>query len=376
MTTFNGGILDIPGLVPVNIGSSNPYPVPFAPQIKPPQSAPFNAVGSPTGQGQGAGPGFGTNEGGSSYSGVDQYTPTFGSTTADPSFVDFPGSGGSGGYGSYSNYSPQIMPAQSHSFDPLGALSLFSPSQPQFQVPNNGGANTRDYVNAALNGIGMIPGMGAVSAINNGARGLESGFDRAAYGDVEGPNPTIFGSQAAGNMAYGKGAIGTLTDGLGWLGGQLSNLFGFTPGDIAPNTYGPMDALVPPDFSGPSNDVYSGVPNYTAQSLAGYGSGAYDPNNPWGYDPQAAAANAALSHTKLGDVGGSGNGTADGMPADPFSMQGNFLNSFMMGAGFGGAGFDYGDMGLGSSSNPLTEGGWSSPGFGAVDRHANPNDTN
>lgn len=372
MSTFNGGILDIPGLVPVNIGSSNPYPVPFAPQIKPPQSAPLGAVGAPTGQGQGAGPGFGTNEGGSSYSGVDQYTPTFGSTTADPSFVDFPGYSGSGGYGSYSNYSPQITPAQSHGFDPLGALSLFSPSQSQsqFQVPNNGGANTRDYINAALNGIGMIPGMGAVSAANNAVRGLESGFDRAAYGDVEGPNPTILGSQAAGNMAYGKGAIGTLTDGLGWLGGQLSNLFGFTPGDIAPNTYGPMDATVSPDFSGPSNDKYSGVPLATLQSLSAYGTG-YDPNNPWGYDPQAAAANAAMSHTKLGDVGGSGNGTADGMPADPFSTQGNFLDSFMLGAGFGGAGYGYGNP-----NDPMTQAGWSSPGFGAVDRYANPNDTN
>src|SRR5689334_8405123 len=107
MTSFSNGILDIPGLVPVNIGSSNPYPTPFAPQIKPqqqaapaPAPAPIQSATSQGGYISGFGPdsmGAGTIPSTQNYGDGLDYAFNF------------------GGYNSpdYSQYAPQINPAQS-----------------------------------------------------------------------------------------------------------------------------------------------------------------------------------------------------------------------------------------------------------------------
>lgn len=395
--SFSGGILNIPGLMPVNIGSSNAYPVPFdmgrytppqgtplAPQTQTagmpqtgqptPQQAPQQAP-APVYQGPGGGapsPVIGGNI-------TDGYTPTFGGA-GDAQFASLPGYGGSDGFGAYQNYAPYINPGQGYD-----AFGSFGSGLGNFgsDVGSKLGTGLDNYGQGLwdrISSIGDMPSFNSDNLAQAGinAAGMFSPIAPALAGVLQGFNildPGETTGNALADVAGTPGGIQSLVaDGTNWINRQFGGTY-MPSSYIPPNMDGPPTAdgspyaggpggYVAPNFSGPSNSQYSGTASDPYQG--------WDPATLYSLTGLSLADLAKLpvipppdiSHMTLGEIGGSGNNTPDGLPADPFSLQGNLMNTFMLGATFGGAGYGYG------SPN------WMAPGPGAVDHYANPYDTN
>ena len=319
-----------------------------------------------------------------------------------------------------------------------GFQDIFAPPQgqsffdgPPPTVPDasevQGGASNRDIFGGAMNvGSLLIPGLGAVSSAYNMGNGAVQGFDKGQYGNINtayqmgggdspdfaAPQPSqhdsVFGSQRAGDALYGGGISGWLGNVLGQIAGGISSLGDGTidaPQDSVPQpNYTPMgqpeasslmqsimDSLNLPDSGQQQVMATSRPPNFlpiappspatptlpafapgVAESLAGYGSGPLNPSNPLGHDPAAAAANQnPSSYGSLASLFSGGDGNYQSSYPNPasFNLTGNMLSTFMQGAGFGAGRYD-------SNNDPLLQGGTFAPGFGAVDRAANPFDTN
>lgn len=247
---------------------------------------------------------------------------------------------------------------------------------------------------AALNLASYLPVVGPFASLANLIHGGITGFNNVT-GDPSAttPSPSVLGNDALGSKLYGNtGMAGSVGNLFGSLGGQLSSFFGITT---------PPDPT-PPDVSGILNDLYgtstastapadpnqlepmnSPAPNpnipgmqsaTAAYSLPGtYNlSGQYIPPNPASLDPNNPVDNAIMSAMTLNQVGGSGTSQPTPPAIDPFGPGvADMMNTFMQGAGFGGAGYGYG------SNDPIfSPSSWAAPGFGAVDRGMNPNDTN
>jgi hypothetical protein len=361
MAQFSGGILDIPGLVPVNIGSSAPYPVPFAPKIRPPASqapaVPNTGSGGSTGE---VGSGVG------SYSGIDQYTPTFGSTTADPMFVDFPGYGSSTpDFFGYGNYAPEVNPAQ---LSGAGSIGLGGFGDRLSSLTNAPYLDDNNYAQGAVNAASWFAPIIAPLA------GLAQGFNLWDGGETT--------TNAGVDLL---GTPGALQSGTAYLANQVNQLFGGTPMGREHTSGSAFDAgYVQPPIDGYDASTDPGLNealNYLANPYDyGFGSALAAYSQPGGYDlngnkvptrqldPNDPYQNAVMSGLTLDQVGGSGYGTPNGMPAtDPYSLTGDLWNNNAY-ASF--------DTRWGNSDPINSSSGWAGPGFGALDRGLNPFDTN
>lgn len=371
MASFKGGILDIPGLVPVNIGSSNPYPVPSwgptviprmptqtnqAPQGAATQNDPYvSPEFVQTGTGNPNGPSVNITDtagGGGSYSGIDSYTPTFG-MPGDAQFANFPNYGGSGfdGFGlggDFSNFG--INPAQGVSS--FGGLGIGDYGQGILDrvnsLTNTPYLDDANYMQGGINlGSMFVPGLGPLAGILQGFNLLDPG-ERTGNSLVD--------------MGATPGGLQSLTaEAANWVNRQ----FGGTAMGREHTSGDAYDVGTVPDPNSPG----------FGSALAAYGQpGAYDLNgnkvpffrlNPYDQDQ-----NAIMAGMTLNEVGGSGQPQPQYM-SDPYSLTGNMWNDFMLGATFGGGRFDA------PASDPMySQTSWSSPGFGAVDRGLDPNDTN
>lgn len=325
MASFSGGVLDIPGLVPVNIGSSAPYPVPFAPQIKP-QASPAPAQPN---LGLGAGVSPGTTDGGS-YSGIDQYTSTFGAQ-GDGQFASFPGYGSSSpDFFSYGNYAPEIRPAQ---LSGMGSVGLGGLGDRLSSIGNSPYLDNANYTQAGINALGMFSPFASIGA------GILQGFNLLDPGE------------ATGNALADLGTTpGALQSGTAWLANQANQLFGGT-GMGREHTSGSAY-----DIGG---DPWMGWDPAVLESLTGI------------TDPSQIIIDAANQAAAGGDHQSGYGVDLTSPPPDPYSLTGNMWDNFMLGATFGGGRFDP------PASDPMfSQTNWMGPGFGAADRGLNPNDTN
>lgn len=204
----------------------------------------------------------------------------------------------------------------------------------------------------------VVPGLGmAMSAYNLGS-GAYDGFNNTMYG----PTQTQY--------AIGDGTGSQNVDNSPGLLHQILNPSNSIGNLLGQGIAGAAQGL---GYNGPTIDADPNQPFApgVAESLAGYGSGPVNTANPLGYDPAAAAANQNPGSYTLSSLFGGGDGgyaNSSGYPSTAsFGSAGDFLNSFMQGAGFGAGRY---------GTDPILQGGTFAPGFGAADRAMNPFDTN
>lgn len=321
MSTFNNGILDIPGLLPVNIGSSAAYPVSFAPQIRPPQSPigqPQQASGPPPAVAGGTGvvSGFGG-------SGVDGTSPTLGGPTRDYGDAQFATMGMNGYMPGYSDYAHNIQPAQLSGF---GSVGLGGSGQGLWdRIGSLGNAPTirnDNLTQAGINAAGLFsPLVGPVAGIAQGFNLLDGGL------------PT---GNALADMAFTPGASQSVfADAANWVNRQFGGEY--MPYDLGWNT------AKEPGIQAALSGLDS--PYDMSQMATDFGT------SQGGSDHTSGAA-VDFSSLPL-------------MPAnDPYSMSGNMWTDFMQGATFGGGRFDGGGFGGGGmmsggiGSSASYNGGW------------------
>lgn len=240
MTTFHNGILDIPGLMPVNIGSSKPYPVPFAPQVRPQagSSAPATSYQDPGTLPGSVSPGLG-NISGFQGAGIDGTGVTMGggiggSGIGDAQFATMGLNGFAPGFSNYSSFAPQVHPAQG--VNHFGGVGLGSTGQSLLDRINSignsphitGGNIAQGAINAAgmftplapiLAGIGQglnlwdAPGstdngavdlLGTPGALQTGSADIANWINRQFGGDympIATPQPPDMSGQLSGALA-------------------------------------------------------------------------------------------------------------------------------------------------------------------------------
>lgn len=291
--SFSGGILDIPGLVPVNIGSSNPYPVPFAPQIKP-QQGPAQATQAPS-------PIMGVDPG--SMATISGFGPDSMGAGTIPSTQNY-GDGldfafNFGGYGSPSStpYAPHINPAQNvSSFSGLGlggvGQSIFDRLSSIGDTPQ---IDSKNIGQAAVNAGGMfLPGLGALAGILNG-------FNILPQGETTG--------NAAADMLGTPGTLqSAVADATNWVNRQFGGIY-------MPSSY------IDPNMGGPP----------TPDGSPFYGEGQYAPAQIQGPNPDGSAYSAPSQDNMFPGWGGAGS-------VDYTPPQDNFFQNFGAVPDFGGAG--------------------------------------
>ncbi len=364
LNSFAGmDILNIPGLLPVDLHSSNPYPVPFAPSFRPgggsmPSPAPAGPQ-SPTGSNapgsnnpppmSGLGPDVGIpNTPGSgpasdgiagitgSASGVpDIYTPGFGQVgdAIDYNFLN-------GSYGANGSFYPggSFAPSSGGGFN--GGFDLGSAVNSFTANPNISGANLGQ---AGINAGGLISPIIPILA------GALQGFNQIEPGETTGNSLTDI-----------LGTPGALQNGTAWLTNQINQLFGGSPmasSYIDPNMSGPggfnggSGGYIPASILGPLPDgsaYYSpdAVPNPIVdqtvdqiaqpQAPSGMGGAAYP-------DPMTLSDLYGLGGQAY-DIGGAGAFNSIGLA--PWMTADN-------GGGWGGAG-----GGVLWNGMPDNNGGW------------------
>lgn len=299
MANFSGGVLDIPGLMPVNIGSSNPYPVPFAPQIRP-QSAPVEQAQYAPGQQPGStSPGL-ENISGFGGGGSDGTSPTLGGGVGDPFFTNFGGYGGSSpDYFGYSQYAPGVHPAQLSS---LGSIGLGDYGQGLWDrissIGNSPTIRNDNLAQAGVNAAGLFSPLASILA------GAGQGLNL-----WDGGLPT---GNAAADVAMTPGVLQqTTADLFNWINRQFGGEY--MPLDLGRNTVNNSPGI---------------------QSALGALS------NP--YDPMGGTASGFTGQSDQGVSDHTGGSAFDygGTPYDPYSLTGNMWDTFMQGATFGGGRFD------------------------------------
>lgn len=306
--------------MPVNIGSSNPYPVPFAPQIRPqasstPQPArPATMSGPPETPGMSAISGFGGDG------------MTIPSTQNYGDGMDFGFNfGGFDSPSSYNSYAPEVHPAQSISG--LGSLGLGGTGQSIFdRLSSIGDTPYIDSKNIAQGGINaagaFFPGASVLAGILNG-------FNILPQGETTG--------NAGADILGTPGAMqSTVANATNWINRQFG-------GNYMPSSY------IDPNMGGPP----------TPDGSPFYGEGQYSPAQIQGPNPDGSAYSKPSQDNMFPGWGGAGSIDYTPQPDPFFQYGGNVLNiggadlfnsiglSPLMTPDFGGT-MSYANAGMGS----------------------------
>ena len=335
---WDGTTLNIPGLLPVDIGSPNPYPVTSWGQqrVKPPQTAPqgysydySQGYGAPS-NGQIYGP---TNDG--TFAGSDGNPGSTGTRTADAPFALMGFNGGFGGYGASGGYGGG-SPASSYGFAPSYGQDGFYASTPGgTPVDPMAGWRPGDVTSMPLAPIGA----------NQSSQSGQGYFDRIGSGISDRINSlTNTPDFSAGNLGQAAiNAAGMVSPFASILAGLAQGFNLYDAPDVTGNPI--TDAIGRP---GMVQSATADVANWIDRMFGGtYMPSSYVDPTPMGPNPDGSAyANAGtpadvtpaqISAPSLG--GGSGGFQPSyGSTSNPdaYSSMGNMLDTFMMGAGFGG----------------------------------------
>ncbi len=330
MASFSGGILDIPGLMPVNIGSSNPYPVPsWGPAVVPqmptnttpmqggaagqsgqysqPMEPQTNVPGSVSEPGLPNISGFGAGGGGG---GIDGTSQLFGGGYGDAQFATMGMNGFTPGY--------DYGSGQGTSF---GGEGINDYGQGVFDrissLTNSPTIRNDNLTQAGINALGLV------SPLAGPLAGILQGFNL-----IDGGLPT---GNAAADVAFTPSASQSLTaDIANWINRQFGGEY--MPYDLGQNTVNNSAGIQ--QVLGSLSNPYDPMANFA---------GFTEETAPDGSDHNSGAAADFTSQPLY----------------DPYSMTGNMWTDFMQGATFGGGRFDPigGGGGLGGMDTVMQPGG-------------------
>ena len=269
-SSFNN-ILDIQGLLPVDLHSSNPYPVPFSQPIRPtvPQAAPAPVAGVASNMlpGSASPPAYNPMNGGGGTFGDS--SPGF-AGASDPFFA----LSGMGGGGSYSGFSG----GAGGGYDPSwfgGYGSDINPAQLTNGLGSLNWGAFGDGLSNRFDSLTASPYFDSDNAIQAGVNGLGllSPFAGIGAGIAQGLGLWNGGLPTGNSLADIAATPGGIQNGSSYLTNQLWQLFGGTPLTGDPNMSGPggfnggPGGYIPAQVMGPNPDgsAYGSVPTPTAR---------------------------------------------------------------------------------------------------------------